>query len=360
MVWYLTPDQTLIHGHRASKTNKKNNGDNSYSRESPSYDLSIVDKIQRIENKDNNLSKDVQTLCSICKRSDKIVTDPESGEIICSNCGMVMSDKAEDVSHLDRHIFSGGQTHETRARTGAPTSLAYHDMGLATIVGKGDRDATGTKIDPSIRSTMQRLRTWDFRVQLNTPSDRSLRQAFMLLDALKDKLGLSDALIENTAYLYRKAQQRKFLRGRSIPAVICAATYIACRDLGVSKTMKDIAAASNVKRKNIARVYRQLMLELDYKVPNIDPLKCVTKVANKAKLAEKTKRQAMNIMQKVTENEISAGKDPMGLAATVLYITCIKTGESISQKEISDIAGVTEVTLRNRFKDLMTHLTELN
>lgn len=360
MVWYLTPDQTLIHGHRASKTNKKNNGDNSYRRESPSYDLSIVDKIQRIENKDNNLSKDVQTLCSICKRSDKIVTDPESGEIICSNCGMVMSDKAEDVSHLDRHIFSGGQTHETRARTGAPTSLAYHDMGLATIVGKGDRDATGTKIDPSIRSTMQRLRTWDFRVQLNTPSDRSLRQAFMVLDALKDKLGLSDALIENTAYLYRKAQQRKFLRGRSIPAVICAATYIACRDLGVSKTMKDIAAASNVKRKNIARVYRQLMLELDYKVPNIDPLKCVTKVANKAKLAEKTKRQAMNIMQKVTENEISAGKDPMGLAATVLYITCIKTGESISQKEISDIAGVTEVTLRNRFKDLMTHLTELN
>jgi transcription initiation factor TFIIB len=359
MVWYLTPDQPLIHGHRASKTNKKNNGDNNCHRENPSYDLSIVDKIQCIENKDN-LSKDVQTLCSICKRGDKIVTDPESGEIICSDCGMVISDKAEDVSHLERHIFSGGQIHETRTRTGAPTSLAYHDMGLATIVGKGDRDATGTKIDPSIRSTMQRLRTWDFRVQLKTPSDRSLRQAFILLDALKDKLGLSDAVIENTAYLYRKTQQRKFLRGRSIPAVICAVTYIACRDLGVSKTMKDIAAASNVKRKNIARVCRQLMLELDYKVPNIDPLKCVTKVANKAKLAEKTKRQAINIMQKVTENEISAGKDPMGLAATVLYITCIKTGESISQKEISNIAGVSEVTLRNRFKDLMTHITELN
>ena len=131
MVWYLTPDQTLIHGHRASKTNKKNNGHNNYRRENPSYDLSIVDKIQRIENKDNNLSKDVQTLCSICKRSDKIVTDPESGEIICSNCGMVISDKAEDISQLERDIFSGGQIHEIRARTGAPTSLAYHDMGLA-------------------------------------------------------------------------------------------------------------------------------------------------------------------------------------------------------------------------------------
>src|ERR687887_1737999 len=227
---------------------------------------------------------------------------------------MVISDKVEDTSHSERHIFSGGQIDYTRARTGAPTSLASHDMGLATIVGKHDKDANGTKINPSIRSTMQRLRTWDFRLQLNTPSDRSLREAFQLLDTLKDKLGLSDAVVENTAYLYRKAQQRKFLRGRSIPAVVCAATYIACRDLGISKTMKDIAAAGNVKRKNIARVYRQLIHELDYyKVPNTDPVKCIAKVANKAKLDEKTKRQALNIMKKVTQNEISADKDPMGL-----------------------------------------------
>jgi transcription initiation factor TFIIB len=183
----------------------------------------------------------------------------------------------------------------------------------------------------------------------------------MLLDILKDKLRLSDAVIENTAYLYRKTQQRKFLRGRTIPSVICATTYIACRDLGVPKTMKDIAAASNVKRKNIARTYRQLIRELDYKVPNIDPVKCIAKVANKANITEKTKRQAINILQKVTENEISAGKNPMGLAATVLYISCLKTGEDISQKEISNVAGVTEVTLRNRFKDLKSQLTtELN
>ena len=319
-----------------------------------------IDKIQRIENK-YNASKDTQTLCSICKRTDKIVTDPESGEIICSNCGMVISDKVEDTGHSERHIFTGEQIDETRARTGAPTSLASHDMGLATIVGKNDKDASGTKINPSIRSTMQRLRTWDFRLQIHTPSDRSLREAFQLLDTLKDKLGLSDAIIKNTAYLYRKAQQRGFLRGRSIPVVICAATYIACRALGVSKTMKDISATSNVKRKNIARTYRQLVLELDYyKVPNTDPLKCVTKVANNANLTEKTKRRALNIMEKVTENEISAGKDPMGLAATVLYISCIKTGENISQKEISYVAGVTEVTLRNRFKDLKNQLTELN
>ncbi|MFL6420331.1 MAG: transcription initiation factor IIB family protein [Nitrososphaeraceae archaeon] len=362
MVWYLTPDQVLIHHSDSKTTNKKDDDNNNNSRENPNYDFS-VNKIQSIENIGNS-SKPNQILCSTCNRSDKIITDTESGEIICSNCGMVISDKVEDTSHSERHIFTGGaggQIDETRARTGAPTSLASHDMGLATIVGKDDKDASGHKIDTSIRSTMQRLRKWDFRLKLNTPSDRNLRTAFKLLDALKDKLGLSDAVIENTAYLYRKAQQRKFLRGRSIPSVVCAATYIACRDLGISKTMKDIAAASNVKRKNIARIYRQLVLELDYyKVPNIDPLKCVTKVANNANLTEKTKRQALNIMEKVTENEISAGKDPMGLAATVLYISCIKTGENISQKEISYVAGVTEVTLRNRFKDLKNQLTELN
>jgi transcription initiation factor TFIIB len=364
MVWYLTRDQVLIH-HRDSKPNKKQDNDNNNnSRENPNYDFSI-DKIQRIENKCNNSSKPPNRIpCSICNRSDKIVTDRESGEIICSNCGMVLSDKVEDTSHSERRVFTGeggGQIDYTRARTGAPTSLARHDMGLATIVGGGDRDSSGQKIDPSIHSTMQRLRKWDFRGQLNTPSDRNLRTAFMLLDTLKDKLGLSDAAIEKVAYIYRKVQERGLVRGRSIHAVLAAAVYIAYRELGISKTMKDIAAASNLKRKNIARTYRQLVLELDYKVPNTDPTKCIAKVANNTNLSEKTKRKALNIMEKVRENEIlSAGKDPMGLAASVLYISCIKTGENISQKDISNAAGITDVTLRNRFKDLKNQLTELN
>jgi transcription initiation factor TFIIB len=360
MVWYLTPDQTLIHSHRDSKTNKikKNGINNTYSRENPTYDLSI-DKIQSVENKDNP-SKDTQTLCSICKQKEKIVTDPESGEIICSSCGMVISDKVEDTSHLERHIFTGEQIDETRARTGAPSSLARHDMGLATIIGRGDRDASGQKIDSSITSTMQRLRAWDFRIHFSRSSDRSLNIAFNLLNTLKDKLAPSDAIVEKVAYIYRKAQERGFVRGRSIPAVLAAAVYIAYRDLEVPKTMKDIAAASNVKRKNIARIYRQLILELDYNVPNPDPVKCIAKVANKSNITEKTKRHALDIMKEVTENEISAGKDPMGLAATVLYMSCTKTGENITQKEICSAAGVTEVTLRNRFKDLKNHRIDLN
>jgi transcription initiation factor TFIIB len=360
MVRYLTPDQALIH-RTGSRTNHKKaaDRDNDNCRENPRNDFSIG-KIQSIKNKPD-LSKQNQALCSICNRSDRIVTDPESGEIICSSCGTVISDKIEDVSHLERHVFTGGQIEQARARTGAPTSLARHDMGLATIIGKEDRDASGQKIDSSISSAMQRLRTWDFRIHLNSnASDRNFRIAFSLLNTLKDKLGLSDTIVEKVAYIYRKAQERGFVRGRSIPAVLAAAVYIAYRDLEVPKTMKDIATVSNIKRKNIARVYRQLILELDYKVPNPDPVKCIAKIANNTNLTEKTKRHALDIMEKVTENEISAGKDPMGLAATVLYMSCIKTGEDITQKEISNVAGVTEVTLRNRFKDIKNQLTDLN
>jgi transcription initiation factor TFIIB len=185
-----------------------------------------------------------------------------------------------------------------------------------------------------------------------------LRTAFKLLDILKDKLGLSDAVVEKVAYIYRKIQERGFIRGRSTSAVVAAAIYIAYRELGVPKTMKDISATS---KKDLARTYRQLVLELDYKVPNTDPVKCIAKLANKTNLSEKTKRQAINIMQNVTENEIlSAGKDPMGVAATVLYISCIKNGENVKQKHISNAAGITDVTLRNRFRDLKNQLTELN
>ena len=366
---YTTPDQILIQDKEEKMVKEESNNSN---RQSPSYAFSTADtkQQQNVENKNNIVSSnDIQTLlCSICNRSDKIITDPESGEVICSSCGMVILDKIEDISRPDLHVGigrgdgaggiggEGRQTDNTKARTGAPTSLSRHDMGLATIIGKGDRDASGHKIDTSIHSTMQRLRTWDSRIQSNVPSNRNLRLAFELLVRLKDKLGLSDAIIEKTAYMYRKAQERKFSRGKSIPAVVSAATYVACREMGISTTLKDIAGASNLKRKSIARTYRQLMLELDYKVPNTDPIKCIAKVANKANLSEKTKRQALNIMKKVTENKISAGKDPMGIAATVLYISCIKTGENRTQKEISNAAGVTDATLRNRFKDLKTDL----
>jgi transcription initiation factor TFIIB len=270
-----------------------------------------------------------------------MITDLESGEIICSSCGSVVSDKTQET-RAEWRAFNQEESNN-RTRTGIPTSLARHDMGLSTVIGKSDKDASGRGLDTAMRATMERLRTWDFRTQAHTPTDRNLRHAFSQLDILKDKLGLPDAATEKTAYIYRKAQERGMVRGRTISGVLAAAAYIACRETGISRTLSDIAGVSNIKRKEL-------------KIPMVDPMKCIAKVANKANLSERTKRQAINIMNKITKSGVSAGKDPMGLAASVLYLSCLNTGESISQMNIADASGVTEVTIRNRFKDLKSQL----
>ncbi len=313
-----------------------------------------LNKIFTDTSEDDNTVRQ-KSACSLCK-SESLITDTESGEVICSKCGMVISDKIQEARPESRGLLNPAEGIKERARTGMPTSLAFSDMGLSTVIGKTDRDASGYKIEPSVLSTMHRLRTWDFRTQVRTSSDRNFRLAFTELDTLKDKLGLPNSIIEKTAYIYRKAQQRSLARGRSVSVILTAAVYIACREAGIPKTLKEIALANNTKRKLVAKAYRVLISELGVKLPRCDPIKCVVKIANKATIDEKTKRQAIEIMEDVTKREISAGKDPMGLAATVLYISSIKTGENITQRDIVQAAGITEVTLRNRFNDMMDKL----
>jgi transcription initiation factor TFIIB len=241
---------------------------------------------------------------------------------------------------------------EGKTGTGLP-SLAIHDMALSTVIGKENTDAHKNKIEPSMLSTMHRLRTWDFRTQVHNSSDKSLRFAFSELNSLKDKLGLS----ERTAYIYTKVQERGMLRGRSILTVLAAAIYIACRQLNAPRTLDDIVTASNVRRKSIAKSHRDLIVQLHLNLPSIDTTKCVAGVANKANIGEKTKHQAINLMTDVVKNGIAAGKDPMGLAATVLYASCIRTGEQKTQGELAKATQITDATIRNSwFKDLKNQL----
>ncbi|HET7285410.1 MAG TPA: TFIIB-type zinc ribbon-containing protein [Nitrososphaeraceae archaeon] len=293
-------------------------------------------------------------MCLICK-NNHIITDSESGEVICSSCGTVISDRNLEISRPEWRFYNAEQEND-RSRTGIPITLAKADMGLATLIGKDDRDASGHLLDGAMRNRMQRLRTWDLRTRNHTASDKNLLQAFSKLDVLKDKLALSDAVVEKIAYIYRKVQHRGLVRGRTISGLIAAAIYAGCREMETPWTLKDIAAASNVKRKDIARNYRMLLFELNLKVPNADPIKCIVKVANRANLTENTKREAIAIMKDVAKKEISAGKDPMGLAATILYLSCLRTGEETTQTQIAQASGVTEVTVRNRLKELKSKL----
>ena len=289
-------------------------------------------------------------VCCICD-SGRQITDLASGEIICGNCGRVSPDKAME-NRAEWRTFSS--ENNSRQRVGSPSSLAFHDMGLSTIIGKVNKDSAGHNLDASMDHRMQRLRTWDARTRVQAAGHRSLMQAFSELERLKDKLGLSDAIVQKTAYIYRKAQEKRLARGRSVSSILAAATYIACREMGAARTLRDFTEITNVKRKALSHSYRLLVLKLDIKVPSMDIMKCIAKIASKAKLGEKTQRMAMFTMNDLINKEIAAGKDPMGLAATVLYLSCLTNGEATTQKEIAEAAGVTEVTIRTRFKDLKT------
>jgi transcription initiation factor TFIIB len=291
-----------------------------------------------------------------CPRCGKgpMVVDNAGGELVCSSCGFVVKEKIEETGPEWR-AFSKEEK-DNRSRGGIPTSIAMHDMGLATVIGSVNKDASGKSLSGSMKATVERLRTWDSRSQVHEPMDRNLRQAFSELDRLSDKLSVSDAVVEKAAYIYRKALERGLVRGRSISAIIAASLYAACRDRETPRTLKDLAVVSNVKKKDIARCYRLLLKEMDIKMPVVDPTKCISRIASRAALTERTKRRALEILKKAEEARISAGKDPMGLAAAALYVSCTLEGEDKTQRDVAEAAGVTEVTIRNRYKGLRSAL----
>lgn len=286
----------------------------------------------------------MSTKCPSCAKNT-IQVDGVTGEIFCRNCGYVAAEKIEEAGPEWRS-FSNDES--DKSRVGAATSLTMHDMGLSTVIGSADKDATGKPLSASMKNSIERLRTWDSRTQTHTSADRNLRQALNELAKMKDKMGLADAVIEKAAHTYRKAMEKKLVRGRSIHGLIAACVYAACRNTETPRTLDDVADSINIRRKDVARCYRLIYKELDLKMPVADPTKGVARIASMANLSEKTKRKAMEILNKAKTIGMVAGKDPMGLAAAALYLACVSNGEIRSQKDISVAAGVTEVTIRNR------------
>jgi transcription initiation factor TFIIB len=207
-----------------------------------------------------------------------------------------------------------------------------------------------------MRSTIDRLRKWDNRSPAFGNQEKNLGIAMRELDKTADKLGVSQAVKERAAYIYRKALDRGLLRGRSIVGISAAALYAAMRDTETPRTLKDIAGANNLNKKAVARDYRILLREMDMTMPVADAAKNVNRIASAVGLSEKVARKAIEIVRITEQKEISAGKSPMGLAAASLYLAGVIAGEVKTQKEIAEAAGVTEVTVRNRYKGLRADL----
>jgi len=295
----------------------------------------------------------------------RTITDHESGEIICSTCGMVISDKIQSNGPEWRNFEQGGtiiensaESNSPRQRPGSTFSLARHDKGLFTVIGERDKDVYGRHLDPLVRHSMHKIRMYDVRTQL-AYRDRNRIRAFSELDKLKDKIGLSDNIVEKTAYIYRKAEKRGIIRGRTIHSILAASLYIACREMVAPKTLKEIAKAGDIRLKTLSKDYRMLLTELDLKVPNNDLMHYVFKVGNALPTSEKTKRQAIELVDLINKKDrhtYTSGKDPMGLAATALFVASANNGENITQRELATAAGLNTVTIRCRLKEISRYL----
>ena len=288
-----------------------------------------------------------EEICPRCNKKE-IITDSNTAEMFCAKCGFVITEKVDNQG--PERTFSDNNAN--KSRTGDKTSLTRHDRGLSSIINPINKDSAGNPLSASMKSSIKRLRIWDNRSNVNSSVDRNLQKALSELLKMKEKLSLSDAIAEKAAYIYRKALEKKLIRGRSISALIAAALYAACRESGTPRTIKEVSSEINIRRRDLAVSYRMLLRELDMKMPVVDSVQCIARIASRAGMSEKTKRHAIKILKKAEESQSLAGKDPMGLAASSLYLASLKTGEKISQKQVALASGVTEVTIRNRCKGL--------
>jgi transcription initiation factor TFIIB len=244
----------------------------------------------------------------------------------------------------------------SRSRVGVPTSYSVHDKGLSTAISQVDRDAFGRKLPLSTRLQMWRLRKWQIRSRVHSSVDRNLAQAMAELDRLSDKLYITQPIKEKAAVIYRKALDKGLVRGRSIAAIAAASLYAACRGSGTPRALNEIAEVSLVNKKDVSRCYRLLLSQLDLHMPIADARTYVSKIAEKTGISGKTQGAAIGILREARCKRAAAGKDPMGLAAAALYIACLQKNEKKTQKDIAEAAGVTEVTVRNRYKTLKKQL----
>ncbi|OLC23088.1 MAG: transcription initiation factor IIB [Thaumarchaeota archaeon 13_1_40CM_4_48_7] len=297
----------------------------------------------------NKLAYEQTDVCALCNNTS-IVFDSETSEAICSSCGMVVKDNIESMSPEWRSY--AGDDIESKSRTGMPSSLAFHDMGLSTFISYSNVDANGVAISAEQRSKVQRMRRWNKISSNNRSYHRNLKNAFAILSTIKDKLSLSDTLIEKAAYNYRKALDKKIIKGRSIRALIVAAVYASCRDMSVPRTLEEISVVANTDAIFAGKCYRLLVRNLELRLPMIDSNKYLARISNKAKVSEKTCRSALDMLSTIKNDPISHGKDPNALAVAVLYAACVREGENVSQAQVAVAGDISIVTLRKRFQDV--------
>ncbi|MBZ9572131.1 transcription initiation factor IIB [Patescibacteria group bacterium] len=285
--------------------------------------------------------------------SQNLIRDDDLGEIVCGNCGFVIRpiiDRGRDWRAFTQ------EEKEKRARAGAPESLLIHDKGLPTTMSPIDYDAFGKKLPRGTKSQMWRLRKWQIRSRYHSAIQRNLAKAMEELDRLSNRLNIPKPVQKEAAVIYRKALKEGLVRGRSIIAIAAAALYAACRRTGTLRALQEIAKASLVSKKEIGHCYRLLLKGLNITMPILNPVDYISKIAEILYISGETQGLAIRILHQAREKRLTSGRGPRGIACAVLYIACLQNNEKRTQKDFADAVDITEVTVRNRYKDLKEKL----
>ncbi|HOW36679.1 MAG TPA: TFIIB-type zinc ribbon-containing protein [Candidatus Pacearchaeota archaeon] len=278
-----------------------------------------------------------------------ITHDPQAGEIICNDCGLVIEEEMVD-SGMD--LSGKFDKSEKKGRGGAPISMQKFDKGLITNVGE---ISDIYKLEPGQTRKFLRLKKWQERV--STSIERNLRMAMAELRVIASYLNLPNVVRDEAARVYHFVLERGLVRGRSMESVIAACLYTACRSYSIPRTLDEMATASDVDRKEIGRTYRFIIRKLQIKIKQSSPKDYISRFASVLKLSPKTQNDALKILKRAEEVELTSGRGPAGISAAALYVAALMNDEKKTQREVADIAGITEVTIRNRYKELIERLS---
>jgi len=308
--------------------------------------------------KEKAKNKNIQTIeesvkCPKCG-STHLTKDHSRAELFCNRCGLVID--AEIIDHGPEWRAFDSEQREKRARTGSPMTYTRHDKGLSTTIGWQNRDAYGRSIPSRNRAQLYRLRKWQTRTRISDGTERNLAHALTALDRMSSSLSLPRSVRETAAMIYRKAVRQKLIRGRSIDGVTAAVLYAACRQCNVPRTLEEISNVSNIKKKEIGRNYRNISRQLKLKLLPTTPQDYVSRFSSRLELSNEVQAKTFDILKKAGREELTSGRGPTGLAAAALYIASVLFDERRTQREVAEMAGVTEVTIRNRYKEIVKKL----
>ncbi|MFA5862394.1 MAG: TFIIB-type zinc ribbon-containing protein [Candidatus Thermoplasmatota archaeon] len=288
-----------------------------------------------------------ETKCPECGTT--LVRDAQHGETLCPKCGLVATEAEIDYGPEWRQ-FDGDRS---AARVGAPRTELLHDHGLSTPFNRSNKDAYGRRIPAKRHYEMARMRRLHSRSTFKSGADRNIAKAITYIQGISDRMGIPTPITEQGVRIYRKATDADLIRGRSIDAMAAAAIYAASRLSGYPRNPDELAKASDIDRRTLLRCHRVLVTKLRLAPTSPNATDFIARLASDLALPPMVEGRARAILKRADEAGITSGRSPTGLAASAIYVASHDQGQARTQKRVSEVSGVTEVTIRNRARELV-------